>query len=348
MAQFVKCGENLVKHVGGGIYLSAKILGKKIRRSLQTNDLRVAKLKRDQLLNTMRKAATSKVTARNIGEAIAVIEAAVLPQADLEAATIRYYGEIFRIMRETLPCDALCSNLSVSTARDWWGKIHRKYAAQRANNVLGMAKRMGKWLEEKGIVTDDPFRALRRVKIKETAIPAVSVEDIDRIVANIRSQNKANSEEAANVVAFLAFSGCRHGQVKALEWKDVEDGWIVFRSGVPGTKGAKTRRLPMNVRLQSVVQRQRELAMLREMTSGKVFLLKKPNTALSNACKRLGFDHLRLHDLRHFFASWGMECGIDATTLAAWLGHKDGGRLLLARYAHLRDTHSAASAAKLL
>lgn len=261
MAQFVKCGENLVKHVGGGIYLSAKIYGKKIRRSLQTNDLRIAKLKRDQLLNSLRKAATSKITARNIGEAITAIEADVLPQANLEAATIRYYGEIFRIMRDTLPCDALCSNLSVSTAREWWGKIHRKYAAQRANNVLGMAKRMGRWLAE---------------------------------------------------------------------------------------KGARTRRLPMNDRLRAVVARQRELAMLREMTSGNVFLLQKPNSALGNACKRLGLDHLRLHDLRHFFASWGMECGIDATTLAGWLGHKDGGRLLLARYAHLRDTHSAASAAKLL
>lgn len=39
--------------------------------------------------------------------------------------------------------------------------------------------------------------------------------------------------------------------------------------------------------------------------------------------------------------------GIDVRTVAGWLGHKDGGVLLLRRYAHLRDAHSLESAARL-
>lgn len=35
-----------------------------------------------------------------------------------------------------------------------------------------------------------------------------------------------------------------------------------------------------------------------------------------------------------------MESGVDVKTVASWLGHKDGGRLLLERYTHLRSEHS--------
>lgn len=50
--------------------------------------------------------------------------------------------------------------------------------------------------------------------------------------------------------------------------------------------------------------------------------------------------HLTPHDLRHLFATHCMESGVDVKTVASWLGHKDGGRLLLERYTHLRSEHS--------
>jgi len=80
---------------------------------------------------------------------------------------------------------------------------------------------------------------------------------------------------------------------------------------------------------------------------GKIFRINTPRIALDNACERLGVPHVRIHDLRHFFASWAIECGVDIPTVAKWLGHKDGGKLLLKTYGHLRDEHSLTSAAKL-
>jgi site-specific recombinase XerD len=53
------------------------------------------------------------------------------------------------------------------------------------------------------------------------------------------------------------------------------------------------------------------------------------------------------HGLRHWFATWAMERGVDVRTVAGWLGHKDNGALLLKTYGHLRTAHSLEQAQKL-
>ncbi len=57
---------------------------------------------------------------------------------------------------------------------------------------------------------------------------------------------------------------------------------------------------------------------------------------------RLGF-----HDLRRYFATRALELGVDAQTVSRWLGHKDGGILVLKSYASVRAEHRAVMAAKL-
>jgi len=72
---WTQVGENLVRHWAGQIYLRAKVDGKVKRVSLQTSDLRIAKMKRDDLLSGMRKASASEHqtgAVRTLGEAIGV------------------------------------------------------------------------------------------------------------------------------------------------------------------------------------------------------------------------------------------------------------------------------------
>lgn len=58
--------------------------------------------------------------------------------------------------------------------------------------------------------------------------------------------------------------------------------------------------------------------------------------------ERAGFADLRFHDLRHTFASWCAQRGVDERTVQAWLGHKT--RSMTHRYQHLREAelHTAA------
>ena len=46
------------------------------------------------------------------------------------------------------------------------------------------------------------------------------------------------------------------------------------------------------------------------------------------ARKAAGLDWVGFHDLRHYFCSVCVMAGIDFMTIAAWLGHKDGGILV--------------------
>jgi integrase len=52
-----------------------------------------------------------------------------------------------------------------------------------------------------------------------------------------------------------------------------------------------------------------------------------------------GLPSFGFHDLRHFFASFCVMSGVDLMTIAAWLGHQDGGVLIGQVYGHLLDKH---------
>lgn len=52
------------------------------------------------------------------------------------------------------------------------------------------------------------------------------------------------------------------------------------------------------------------------------------------------------HYGRHLFITRSLQAGVDVATVAKWVGHKDGGALLLKSYSHLIDSHSREMAKK--
>ncbi len=50
-------------------------------------------------------------------------------------------------------------------------------------------------------------------------------------------------------------------------------------------------------------------------------------------------EDFRFHDLRHCFASWNRQAGVDLDTLADLMGHKD--TRMTRRYAHIGPKHLA-------
>jgi hypothetical protein len=68
--------------------------------------------------------------------------------------------------------------------------------------------------------------------------------------------------------------------------------------------------------------------------------IKSARKCLETACRHMGFPAYSHHDFRHFFATTGIEAGVDIPTVSRWLGHKDGGALAMKVYGHLRQEHS--------
>jgi integrase len=344
MATWKQVGENLVRHQSGTIYLRAKVAGKIIRRSLETTDLAAAKRKRNAELKLARKRATvAAQAAKTIEGALAHIEIVQVNDPHLKLSTRDSYKEIHKTLRKTLPLKRGLRDWRESDAREWWAATAKKYSAQRANHLLALVKRLGIYIAEHGL-GDNPTLKLRRVRILQRVPFTPTKKQIDDILDSIRSQKKAASVSAAGFVGFLAFSGCRVEEARCVRWEDLNPdwSWVTITGGKHGTKNSTVRRIPVSAPLREILT-----AMHHPDASGPVFPVGRPRAALNNACTRLQLPHLRIHDLRHFFASWCIESSIDIATVAKWLGHKDGGVLLMKTYGHIGDQHSLDSAGKL-
>lgn len=142
-------------------------------------------------------------------------------------------------------------------------------------------------------------------------------------------------------VKLLVFTGARLGEVLGLKWE-----WLDFRRGearLPDSKsGPKTLHLPPPA-----------LAVLAELPrlDGNPYVIAgaKPGAALVNLEKpwrgirgAAGLDDVRLHDLRHAFASVAASSGMGLPIIGKMLGHSQPATT--ARYAHLASDPVKAAA----
>lgn len=203
-------------------------------------------------------------------------------------------------------------------------------------------------LVDSGAVHADPSSSLERMPIRPKQLNIPSNDDLRRIVAEIlRGESigarRGTSRHSSNMVAFLAYSGLRIEEARQLTWGDIGNDVI----SVPAIKHSIRRRiLYINASLREVIESLRTCACCAS-SKDPVFHILTPRKALERACERLGLPHVRVHDLRHFFATTCIEQGVDIPTVAKWLGHQDGGALAMRVYGHLRDEHSKEQASRL-
>lgn len=70
---------------------------------------------------------------------------------------------------------------------------------------------------------------------------------------------------------------------------------------------------------------------------GRPYNKMKVQRGFKRALKKAGIEDFLFHDLRHNFASWNRQAGVDLDTLADLMGHKD--TRMTRRYAHITPTH---------
>ena len=132
-------------------------------------------------------------------------------------------------------------------------------------------------------------------------------------------------------------TGMRKGEIISLEWAsvDLENGVITLEAS--NTKSNKTRRIPINAPLRSLLLELR----LKSGGNDHVFLNSdsKPykrhdsiNQVFRKALKMADIKGLRFHDLRHTFASRAIEAGASIVALSKVLGHASLATTM--RYAH--------------
>ena len=151
----------------------------------------------------------------------------------------------------------------------------------------------------------------------------------------------ARKSQAGLVARFLAHTGLRITEARALTWERVSEIGI----DVPGhvTKNQQPRTVPHLPGTLEILERLRAVD-----SGGHVLPRSSPRKAIESASRKVFGVRWSFHCFRHLYATRCVEQGVDLPTLARWLGHSDGGALLAKTYFHLVDAHSRAMAAKVM
>lgn len=343
-AQFSKSKvENLFRHRGGNYYAVTKVDGKVRRRSLETEDFNLAKGRLANALADLR----GTTNARKAGTlAEAITHEAEREDPGIKGTTRNYYRQVGVSLIATSstlgsrPAEKSIAKATLADLRSWMDAHAKRVSRTRYNGALALLRRTYDRAIESHSVTRNLAAELDRLQPLEKKRDLPTIEDFQRIVSEILRQRKAHSKAAAASVRLLASTGLRISEAQALCWGDIGENAIVLRTA----KNDEFRRLPLTSSAREV------LAELRGVipTGGTdpVMPMKSPRLALEGACDRLGLPHLRIHDLRHLFATRCIEAGVDIPTIASWLGHKDGGVLAAKTYGHVIEKHSEAQILK--
>lgn len=344
---------HLYREKNSGIYyarMDSRQGGRKtIRRSLKTKELTEAIARMAAFLQEM---GADTPAIGNISWYVAVdtyiaqqkMRPNLKPRA-LESVLL-FVEHARKLVEQDMAAEAITANM----CRLWWTQKAQSCSPRTANGALGAVRKIFAMLIDSRSVVSDPTAKRERLSLKPTEFFIPGKEEFVRIVEEIRRapilrkyREKGLDSPAADMVAFLAYSGLRIEEARCLVWGDIRTDSIF----VPAIKHAVKRRvLHINPALREVIERMRKTKISLAATS-PVFVIENPRKALTNACIRMGLPHVRVHDLRHFFATTCIEQGVDIPTVAKWLGHQDGGALAMRVYGHLRDDHSREQASRL-
>ena len=167
----------------------------------------------------------------------------------------------------------------------------------------------------------------------------LSPEETDRLCAVLR---EAEPEMPSAVAAFrlLLLTGCRLSEIQTLRWEHVKDDCIELPDAKSGG-----RIVPLGPEARAVLA-----DLPRDDDNPWVIAGRLPGSHLTDLQrpwrrirKRAGLEDVRIHDLRHSFASRAVALGESLTMIGKLLGHTQA--QTTARYAHLaRDSIQSAAA----
>lgn len=371
---------NLLRNVQSGRYYGRfKVSGKAKWYNCDTDDFNVAVLR---LSDERARIVRSRRATEHVAAGVATMgEIARIYRAEIEGATYsektkRRYAEHVAAVEKTWPEFAAMKpeRLTRGAVLAWRDRVAREgtgfvppgakgssklidgSSPSGINKMIDAIRRMIEIAVQRGQLHASPLSG-RGVKLKskprKPQLPEASV--IESIFATIESRGLGRPQHCAELCRGLAYTGARINEASCLVWGDVDFGRGIVR--IHGTKtDAADREVPLIPaardllttiharRIAEATEKQGEGTTLDP--KARVFHVAEAGKALARACSEVGIAKLTHHDLRDAFATSCIEAGVDVPTVAAWLGHKDGGALLMKTYTHHRRAHGLTQAAK--
>ncbi len=343
---YLLVAECLYRKNSSGIYYALiKRGGKQIRRSLKTNDRKLATRRladfRDKVARLDPNKGSTRLTFGEVAKRWLDSWRAHLRPKSITGREGNIKQLSYAFGAETV------RGITRVDCEGWAEKRSPGVSASTFNQERDTLRAVLDYALREGLVLDNPAKVIIRRRNDKRAIVIPTREQFTALVATLRGLN-SRCWPAADLIELLAYSGMRKGEANAFRLADVDfgRGTFVVTGGELGTKNHEARVVPLFPGFRGFLERLKKEEPARLADSPLVPILDAKN-ALDTACKLNGFPHFTHHSLRHYFVSNAIEKGVDFKTIAAWAGHKDGGLLVAKTYGHLRDTHSAEMALRM-
>ncbi len=208
-------------------------------------------------------------------------------------------------------------------------------APYMANRTLALLSRLMTLAEKWGLRPDgsNPCRHVERFpeKKRERFLASAELAKLGEVLAAVEHENVEWSS-VVPAIRLLLFTGARLSEILTLRWEhvDLERGCL----NLPDSKtGAKTVHLnPPALKVLSEIEREEGTPWVIRGRRENAHLIDLEHP-WQRIRKRAGLKGVRIHDLRHTFASAGAAVGSSLPMLGALLGHTQAATT--ARYAHL-------------
>ena len=204
------------------------------------------------------------------------------------------------------------------------GKRESEISFKSVNLEIAILSNFFNFCIEKGYIDKNPAYKIKKLN-ELSRLKTLSDEDINKLISG------ATNKLTRDLITFLIYTGCRKGEALNLKWDDVD-----LKNDVIAVKGTKTkydRYIPISKPLKSLltgIEKKDNCLYVFNDNGRKLGDFKR---SFHTACRNSGLKDLRIHDLRHVFASKMVMNGTSLYITGELLGHRT--TQMTKRYSHL-------------
>jgi integrase len=243
-----------------------------------------------------------------------------------------------RSMIENIILPALGEMKVAEVTHEDIAKLHASLKATpyRANRVLALlSKMMNLAVQPWKLRTDNPAKGVVRFP-EDRRDKWLTADELRRLSDAL---DAVPSQRAANAIRLLILTGARRSEVLTAEWRDIDFDQKRWIKPSAHTKQKKTEYVPLSAPALALLA-----AMKEQAVPGVPFVfpgdgdgpLQDIRKTWLAACTKAGVEGVRLHDLRHTYASHLVSSGLSLEIVGRLLGHTQVATTK--RYAHLADS----------
>ena len=216
----------------------------------------------------------------------------------------------------------------------------RQASPKSVNNWIGVLSRLFRSATEWGYIERNPVTGIGLLRVPPQEFRFWDAEESRRFLDAVLE----NDPDWWAFFLCALRTGMRIGELTALRWSDVDlDGSVlhvrrsVHRRVVTSPKNGRGRTIPLSPELRDALAAHRGTAGPQDLVfpgrRGSWLNRDKTKHRLWRNAKAAGLPRIRIHDLRHSFASQLVMAGVPLIAVQQYLGHSD--LTMTMRYSHL-------------